>query len=92
MKKCLKISIMGAGQDSFVHEIQKKGAKLNVEGTIQYVAAENEVKIIACGTKEEVDKFVDLIHKEAALMGAQAPNIEPFVKVKDYRGALRIIE
>ncbi len=80
------------GPDKLLHEIQKKGTKLGVEGTIQFVPTDKEFRIIVCGLKEQVDQFVDLIHKDAALAGAADINIEPFVKVKDYRGAFRIIE
>lgn len=54
--------------------------------------ADKELRIIACGLKEQVDQFVDLVHKDAAQAGINDINIEPFVKAKDYRGAFRIIE
>ena len=92
MKKCLKIAFSSAGSDSFLQDMQKKGAKLGLEGTIQNVPGENEVRIIVCGLKEYVDKFVDVIHKDAAQLGVSDINIEPFIKTKDYRGAFRIIE
>lgn len=92
MKKCLKIAFGALGPDKLLHEIQKRGAKLGVEGTIQFVPSDREFRIVVCGLKEQVDQFVDLLHKDAALTGAADINIEPFVKVKDYRGAFRIIE
>ena len=92
MKKCLKIALGAKGSDAFIQEIQKKGAKLGIEGTIQHVPGEEELKIIVCGLKDQVDKFVDVLHKDAAQHGVGDINIEPFVKVKDYRGAFRIIE
>jgi len=92
MKKCLKIAFEAQGPDKLLQEIQKRGAKLGVEGTIQFISPDKEFRIVVCGLKEHVDQFVDLLHKEATLAGALDINIEPFVKVKDYRGAFRIIE
>lgn len=92
MKKCLKIGIQMPNPSQLVGELQKKGSKLGVEGTVQFVASEKELKVIVCGDKERVDQFVDLLHKEAALEGVSDINIEPFIKTKDYRGVFRIIE
>jgi acylphosphatase len=92
MKKCLKIAFGTPSPGSLISEIQKKGTKLGIEGTIQFVPADKELRIIACGLKEQVDQFVDLVHKDAAQAGINDINIEPFVKAKDYRGAFRIIE
>lgn len=92
MKKCLKIAFSAQGTDALIQDIQKKGTKLGVEGTIQLIPSEKELKIIVCGLKEQVDQFVDLLHKDAGRIGITDINIEPFVKVKDYRGAFRIIE
>lgn len=91
MKKCLKITLDAVGLD-VIQEIQKKGGKEGVEGTIQPIVAEKQLKIIVCGDKDHVDKFVDILHKTVAQAGIAEINIEPFVKIKDYRGAFRIIE
>ncbi len=92
MKKCLRIAFMASSPGQLIADIQKKGTKLGVEGTIQFAQADKELRIIVCGLKEQVDQFVDILHKDAAQAGAADLNIEPFVKVKDYRGAFRIIE
>lgn len=92
MKKCLKIAFGVPSMGALINEIQKKGSKLGVEGTIQFIAASKELRIIVCGLKDQVDQFVDLLHKDTALAGVNSLNIEPFVKTKDYRGAFRIIE
>lgn len=92
MKKCLKIAVGHRGSDGFVQEIHKKGSKLGVEGTIQVVPGDKEVSIVVCGLKDQVDQFVDHMHKHAAQEGIVDIAIEPFVKTKDYRGAFRIIE
>lgn len=93
MKKCLKIVLRELkSPEGLIQDIQKKGTKLILEGTIQYIASERELRIIVCGIKDAVDALVDAIHKQSALLNLSAPDIEPFVKTKDYRGAFRIIE
>lgn len=92
MKKCLRIAIGVENPDILINEIQKKGAKLGVEGTIQFVAGDKELRIIACGLKDQVDQLVDQIHKDVLQAGLNNINIEPFIKAKDYRGVFRIIE
>lgn len=79
------------GSNGFVNEIHKNGTKLGVEGTIQIVP-NHEMSIVVCGLKNQVDEFVDVLHKHAAKEGIVDISIEPYVKAKDYRGAFRIIE
>lgn len=92
MKKCLKIHVTGLDHEGVMQAIQKKGNKLGIEGTIQPIPAEKSLKILVCGFKDDVDKFVDCLHKEVAHIDSLQVHIEPFVRVKDYRGVFRIIE
>lgn len=92
MKKCLKVSLGFTGSSDFIQSIQKHGSKLLVEGNIKIFPAEKMLKIIVCGTKENVDKFIDILHKESVKIGAPEIQVEPFIRDKDYRGVLRIIE
>lgn len=92
MKKCLRISVGHKGSSGFMQEVHKSGSKLGIEGTLQAVPGDQEMIIIACGLKDQVDQFVDHLHKQAAHEGIVDIAIEPFVKIKDYRGAFRIIE
>ncbi len=93
MKKCLRISFVISGVDHpLINDLQKKGSKLELEGTIQFIGSTQELKIIACGLKDEVDQFVDFLHKETVKLGINDLSIEPFVKAKDYRSAFRVIE
>jgi acylphosphatase len=92
MKKCLKITLiskmLGGGlRDS----VQDAARKLDLEGTIQFVEP-NEFVIIACGSKENIDGFLDNLHQG---FGVNVPDdviVEPFLKEKDYRGIFRILE
>lgn len=92
VKKCLKISMPLSPGDPLIQQIQKHGIKMGVEGTLSQSPHDKDVKIVVCGLKDQVDKFVDLLHKEALQRGITDINIEPFVRIKDYRGAFRIIE
>ncbi|HZW61443.1 MAG TPA: acylphosphatase [Candidatus Babeliales bacterium] len=92
MNKCLKITFSGDfPEDFFQNFIQKNAKKLKVEGTVQFIE-HNLVKIIACGTKEAVDAFLDVLHKGSGEIFLEDIEIEPFLKEKDYRGVFRVIE
>lgn len=92
MNKCLKITFSGDfPADFFYTFVQKQAKKLGVEGTVQFVE-NNSVKIIACGDKDAVDTFLDLLHKGSAAISLTDIEIEPFLKDKDYRGVFRVIE
>ena len=91
MKKCLKITIDAISHGQFAQDLQKKGTKLGVEGTMQYIADQKELRVVVCGDKEQVDQLVDHLHQLAAKEGISV-HLEPYVKIKDYRGAFRIIE
>jgi acylphosphatase len=87
MNKCLKITIT-VEDISFLHEVIKPHArKMDLEGMVQPIGPVKAV-IIACGKKEKVDSFVELLQKEAV----KDMEIEPFIKDKDYRGVFRVIE
>lgn len=92
MKKCLKITLMakvlgGALRDS----IREVARKLAIEGTVQLVEP-NEMVIVACGEKENIDNFLDAVHEGFDVYVPEDVLIEPFFKEKDYRGTFRILE
>lgn len=70
--------------------IQKHARDLSVEGSVQY--HDGKIKITASGKKDNIDKFIDLIHKETAIYTDDIIEVEPFLKDRDYRGVFRIIE
>ena len=91
MAQCLRISFMCEVPDTFLHNtIQKNAKKLNLEGTVQM--DNGNILIVVCGSKDTIDQFVDVIHKEIIKKVAENIEIEPFIKEKDYRGVFRIIE
>jgi len=88
MNKCLKITLTVERMEGFLHSvIQSKARKYDLEGFVQPVN-DDQVRIIICGTKDNVDSFIDLLQREAI----KDLEIEPFVKDKDYRGVFRVIE
>ncbi|MCL4361330.1 hypothetical protein M1446_03175 [Candidatus Dependentiae bacterium] len=91
MNKCLKITCQIPAKPSGVmSSIQKVAKKYEVEGLVQLV--EGEMKMVACGKKENVDLFVDELHAICIQDPDQFLEVEPFLKDKDYRGVFRIIE
>ena len=92
MKKCLKITFISSKTEGLLQDfIQKNARMLNLEGTVQFIEP-NEISIIACGLKENIDTFLDVLHQG---FGSQIPEniyVEPFLKEKDYRGTFRILE
>ena len=71
--------------------VQKYAHTLNIEGTAQLVGSQ-EVLIVACGTKDKVDSFLDALHKGSKQWLPENILIEPFLKERDYRGVFRVIE
>jgi acylphosphatase len=92
MNKCLKITITIEPKDgALLSTIQKHARKYELEGIVQPLVPD-KVKIVICGEKEQVDLFVDALHKEASKEPIKDIEIEPHVKDKDYRGVFRVIE
>jgi acylphosphatase len=92
MNKCLKITFVADLPDNFLRDfIQKYAKKYGIEGTVQ-ITADDSIKIIACGKKENVESFLDDIHKGTAEVHFEDLVVEPFLKDKDYRGVFRVIE
>jgi acylphosphatase len=90
MNKCLRITISGEFPANFFRDVlQKHAKKLNVEGTVQALH-DGTFRIIACGDKDDVDAFLDILHKGSLHIGDM--EIEPFLKDRDYRGVFRVIE
>lgn len=92
MKKCLKVTLIGPHIDGQLKEsVQSVARKLDVEGTVQFVEP-NQMVVIACGSKEKIDAFLDAVHQGFGEYVPEDIQIEPFLKDKDYRGIFRILE
>ncbi len=91
MRQCLKITFSGNCPEGFLRDfVQKNARQCNLEGTGQY--SNDFVRIIICGEKEQIDTFLDLLHKDTKEIAPEGFEIEPFVRDKDYRGVFRVIE
>ncbi len=92
MSQCLRIVFTMDVPQDFLHRFVKKSARdLDLEGTAQ-LEQEKTVKIVACGKKESIEAFLDMLHEKGAKHFLDIFEIEPFIKNRDYRGVFRIIE
>lgn len=93
MNKCIKINFAADYPAGFLQEfVQKHARDLGLEGLAQFVAAEKMTIVLVCGPKEDVDQFIDLLHKGTKEVQLRDILVEPFLKVKDYRGVFRVLE
>jgi acylphosphatase len=92
MNKCLKIVLEIKIEEGLLQDfIQKNAKKFNIEGIVQAID-QNTIRIIACGSNDNVDKFMDLIYAGYKKQIPTIIEVEPFLKDKDYRGVFRLIE
>ena len=88
MKHCLRISLPIPGKDQLsLTIIQQQAQQLMLEGAVHY--DEQQVTIVACGFKENIETFLDFLHGKGK---GKSFKSEPFLKEKDYRGVFRIIQ
>ena len=91
MIKCVRITCELKITKAFTASIQRQATRLDLEGLMHVIIPSN-LKIVACGSKENIETFVDFLYKEGALKKPFSIEVEPFLKDKDYRGVFRIIE
>ena len=53
---------------------------------------QGKVKIVACGIKDKMDTFIDILHQGSTASRPEDIEVEPFLKEKEYRGVFRVIE
>jgi acylphosphatase len=78
-------------RDSLSRVIQEDAKKCSIEGTVKF-EKEDVMHIVACGSKDNVQDFLDRIHQYKVEKGVAEVEVEPFLKEKDYRGVFRVIE
>lgn len=92
MMKCLKIILQIDITEGLLQNfVQKNAKKFNIEGTAQAIDKKT-AKIIACGTNENMESFVDSLYKGYKDQKPSVVEVEPFLRDKDYRGVFRVIE
>ena len=93
MNKCLRIDVKAHFPKNFLQDfIQKNAHKYDLEGSAQVVESGQHIIVIICGEPENIDSFLDELHKGSGKFIPKSIEIEPFLKDKDYRGVFRIIE
>jgi acylphosphatase len=94
MYKCLRITLEPSEVPAqFLKKIiQKRAQELELEGTAQLMKPNAVIRIFVTGIKEQVDLFVDFLHKKPGNVEMNTIEVEPFFKEKDYRGVFRIVE
>jgi acylphosphatase len=92
MNQCVRVNCLIEKDKEVLSRIfQEEARKLRIEGILK-LEPENMVAMVACGDKEVVQKFLDVLHKYHAEQKLRNLEIEPFLKDKDYRGVFRVIE
>jgi hypothetical protein len=93
MNKCVRISFNISYPEGFLQSfVQKHARDLDLEGLAQVSHAEQKTIVMVCGPKDNIDVFVDRLYKGNKDVQLEALEVEPFLKVKDYRGIFRVIE
>lgn len=92
MNQCLQITFTPKKDLEALYEfIQKQASKCGIEGTMQTVDATG-IRVMACGSRDDIEKFLDMLHAGVAEKKLDEIEIEPFLKDRDYRGVFRVIE
>ena len=93
MNQCLRITfVVPVGKrEKLRAKIHKQARTLLLEGTVQ-VVRDTHIKVVACGSRENMEQFLDTLHHEIARQKCDTLEIEPFLKERDYRGVFRVIE
>lgn len=92
MNKCIRFVIEGAlPKDFLASHVLKQARHHHLEGIAQQLS-ENSVRILACGNADDLDNFLDELHRELHDLSVAPFDIIPFLKDRDFRGVFRIIE
>jgi len=92
MNQCLRITcIVGRAREFLYNIVAQQAEKLDLEGVI-LPYNDTSVRVVACGSKEKIEAFLDALHQTAAEKRVDSFEIEPFLKDRDYRGIFRVVE
>jgi len=92
MYKCVKLQVICSKNYPqelipFVEQAAKKSA---IEGSL-VVKAPQLIEILAAGTKQSVDAFIEQVESSVGQYSDVELEIEPAFKERDYRGVFRVI-
>lgn len=92
MSQCLRITFIAKNGEDVVNSFVQKYAKiLSLEGVVQG-HADATVVVVACGTRDRIEDFIEMLYRSLAEKKIERMEVEPFLKDRDYRGVFRIIE
>ena len=94
MAKCVRITVLvKKGYTKLQSNIQTHAKVSHIEGSLYQDSSSTKenIKIIACGQSNDIDIFLDEVHKEIGSCIDALIEVEPYNKDKDYRGVFRII-
>lgn len=92
MNQCLRIIFTSQNKLETIYEfVQKYARKYDLEGIVQ-TADKSAIRVIVCGTRDNIEDFLDALHKSAEEKKMEKIEVEPFLKDRDYRGVFRVIE
>lgn len=91
MNQCVRITlVVKAAVPLLKNFIQKNAQKLCIEG-MGNILAPNTIKIIAYGSHDAIDEFIDTLYTGYNGSKPAVIEVEPFVKDRDYHGIFRVI-
>ncbi|MCK4651175.1 acylphosphatase [Candidatus Babeliales bacterium] len=91
MKRCVRIKVLGKVQGVFYRRfVQKNAEKIDIEGTIQN-ESDGGILVYACGLKEKLDDFIDILYKGSTQSKVSEVIVEPMSEKRDFRKVFRII-
>lgn len=92
MNKCIRFVIEGTlPKDFLTSHILHQARHYQLEGIAQQLN-ENSVRVLACGTPDQLDNFLDELHRSLQDLSITPFDVIPFLKDRDFRGVFRIIE
>lgn len=90
MKQCVKITLSIENPTEILKKlVHPQAQKLDIEG-VGHVQ-DGLVKITAAGTNSAIDAFIDALYRGYKNTRPRLVEVEPFIKIHDYRGVFRII-
>ena len=92
MKQCLRITFLLPSNNNFLQKlVQRQARQLELEGVAQMID-EQRVQVVACGSKEAIEKLIDTIYQGDSKAHPENVEVEPFTKEQNFRGIFRVIE
>ncbi len=94
MFKSLRITLASSAfSEEFLRgPLQEMARQLELEGAVQVLKPSGLIRVYVSGSKDNVDSFVDFVEHELHKGPENPCDIEPFMKVRTYRGVFRVVD